>query len=407
MMYQMSGEEMPESKITSAKHVLSVDDEQEFSHWRLPDITVDQSLSPSNMFGKKSQAHVMDEDVKDTPAPLTMAQLEEMRAIAEQEGFAEGKQNGYQEGLEQGRLEGLEQGHREGLAQGEQQGLEVGKADADALVSRFSHIVEQFEQPLSVLDLEIESELLGLVISLAKSVIVHELKTHPEHILAALRQGIDALPIKEQQIKIRVNSTDAALIGEFYSQEQLAKHRWELDIDPLLSAGDCIIDSVRSSVDLRLEQRIAQVLVQLNDQHQALESDIQSGKGDDKHYNTRTQDVHDEALSANNLDGTVAETGFETTGKPQPSSDVEDESSTQARVSESAAPASPVADEQQIEPQDSQQQDSLQQDSLQQDSQPQNTLPQDTHTTELEAPALQPKESHPKNTDPASIERES
>jgi flagellar assembly protein FliH len=393
---------MPESKITSAKHVLRVDDEQEFSHWRLPDITVDQSLSPSNMFGKKPQAHVMDEDVKDTPAPLTMAQLEEMRAIAEQEGFAEGKQNGYQEGLEQGRLEGLEQGHREGLAQGEQQGLEVGKADADALVSRFSHIVEQFEQPLSVLDLEIESELLGLVISLAKSVIVHELKTHPEHILAALRQGIDALPIKEQQIKIRVNSTDAALIGEFYSQEQLAKHRWELDIDPLLSAGDCIIDSVRSSVDLRLEQRIAQVLVQLNDQHQALESDIQSGKGDDKHYNTRTQDVHDEALSASNLDDLATDTGLETTEKPQPSSDVEDESSTEARVSESAAPASPFADEQHIEPQDS-----LLQDSLQQDSQLQDTLPQDTHITELEAPALQPKESHPKNTDPASIERES
>lgn len=383
---------MPESKITSAKHVLSVDDEQEFSHWRLPDITADQSQSPSNMFGKKPQAHVMDEDVEDSPAPLTMAQLEEMRAIAEQEGFAEGKQNGYQEGLEQGRLEGLEQGHQEGLAQGEQQGLEAGKADADALVSRFSHIVEQFEQPLSVLDLEIESELLGLVISLAKSVIVHELKTHPEHILAALRQGIDALPIKEQQIKIRVNSTDAALIGEFYSQEQLAKHRWELDIDPLLSAGDCIIDSVRSSVDLRLEQRMAQVLVQLNDQHQALESDIQSGKGDDKHYNTRTQDEHDDALSANNLDGAVAETDLKTAAEIELTPEQEDESSTEARVSESAAPASPVADKQQIEPQDS-----LQQDSLQQDSQLQDT----------QSPQPQPKESQPQNTDPASIERES
>jgi flagellar assembly protein FliH len=379
---------MPESKITSSKHVLSVDDEQEFSHWRLPDITADQSLSPSNMFGKKPQAHVMDEDVEDSPAPLTMAQLEEMRAIAEQEGFAEGKQNGYQEGLEQGRLEGLEQGHQQGLAQGEQQGLEAGKADADALVSRFSHIVEQFEQPLAVLDLEIESELLGLVISLAKSVIVHELKTHPEHILAALRQGIDALPIKEQQIKIRVNSTDAALIGEFYSQEQLAKHRWELDIDPLLSPGDCIIDSVRSSVDLRLEQRMAQVLVQLNDQHQALESDIQSGKGDDKHYNTRTRDEHDEAMmSASNLDDLVTDTGFETTEKPQPSPDVENESSTEARVSESAAPASPVADEQQIEPQDTQLQES--------------------QLKDTQSPQPQRKESQTKNTDPTSIERES
>jgi flagellar assembly protein FliH len=281
---------MTESKLNRFKHVHSVDDELEFSHWNLPDLTDDQSQGPSNMFGKKPAQHIAEESIEEEPKPMTMAQLEEMRAVAEKDGFDQGKEEGYQTGLEQGRLEGLEQGHKEGLEQGEQQGFEAGKAEADALVMRFSSIVEQFEKPLTVLDQEIESELLNLVLALTKAVIINEVKTNPEHILAALRQGINALPIKEQQIKIRVNQEDADLISQFYSQDQLDKNRWQLDVDPVLSSGDCIIDSVRSSVDLSVEERMSQVLEDLKQKSLSIETNILSNKGDDKGYTTETVD---------------------------------------------------------------------------------------------------------------------
>jgi flagellar assembly protein FliH len=281
---------MTESKLNRFKHVHSVDDELEFSHWHLPDMTDDQPQGPSNMFGKKPAPHIAEETIEEEPKPMTMAQLEEMRAVAEKDGFDQGKEEGYQTGLEQGRLEGLEQGHKEGLEQGEQQGFEAGKAEADALVMRFSSIVEQFEKPLTVLDQEIESELLNLVLALSKAVIINEVKTHPEHILAALRQGINALPIKEQQIKIRVNQEDADLISQFYSQEQLDKNRWQLDVDPVLSTGDCIIDSVRSSVDLSVEVRMSQVLEDLKQKSLGIETNILSNKGDDKGYTTEIVD---------------------------------------------------------------------------------------------------------------------
>jgi flagellar assembly protein FliH len=281
---------MTESKLNRFKHVHSVDDELEFSHWHLPDMTDDQPQGPSNMFGKKPAPHIAEETIEEEPRPMTMAQLEEMRAVAEKDGFDQGKEEGYQTGLEQGRLEGLEQGHKEGLEQGEQQGFEAGKAEADALVMRFSSIVEQFEKPLTVLDQEIESELLNLVLALSKAVIINEVKTHPEHILAALRQGINALPIKEQQIKIRVNQEDADLISQFYSQEQLDKNRWQLDVDPVLSTGDCIIDSVRSSVDLSVEVRMSQVLEDLKQKSLGIETHILSNKGDDKGYTTEIVD---------------------------------------------------------------------------------------------------------------------
>jgi len=281
---------MPESK--SPKTRLNADDESEFSHWQLPDITKDSSQEPSNLFGKFSEAH------KPTPvstaeksmAPPTMAQIEDIRAAAEREGFEQGQQEGHQQGLEQGRLEGLEQGHQQGFSQGEQQGLDAGQTKVTQLVEQFNHIISQFEQPLSILDNEIEAELLAMTISLAKSVIGHELNTHPEHILSALRQGIDALPLKEQVVKIRLNQADAELVNQSYSAEQLQNNQWRIDIDPSLSRGDCMIDSVRSSVDLRIEQRISQVFNELDAQSNQLAKNVSLQKSETSRYQTSTVD---------------------------------------------------------------------------------------------------------------------
>ncbi|WP_350996389.1 flagellar assembly protein FliH [Shewanella sp. TB7-MNA-CIBAN-0143] len=281
---------MPESK--SPKDGLNADNEHEFSHWQLPDITKDNSLEPSNLFGKFSEAHIPDPvtGAEKSMAPPTMAQIEDIRAAAEQEGFEQGQQEGHQQGLEQGRLEGLEQGHQQGFSQGEQQGLEAGQIKANELIEQLNQIISQFELPLSILDNEIEAELLAMTISLAKSVIGHELKTHPEHILSALRQGVDALPLKEQRVKLRFSPDDAELVNQFYSTEQLQKNQWKIDIDPTLSNGDCMIESVRSSVDLRVEQRINQVFSELDAQSNQLAKTVQQQKTTDSQYQTTSVD---------------------------------------------------------------------------------------------------------------------
>ncbi|MGI2172753.1 flagellar assembly protein FliH [Shewanella ulleungensis] len=280
---------MSESK--SSKNVLSVDDEVEFSHWQLPDITRDQSQDPSNMFGKSSQPYqAKTVTAEKSMAPPTMAQIEDIRAAAEQEGFEQGKQDGYQQGLEQGRLEGLEQGHSEGFTQGEQQGLEAGQVAVNQLIEQLTQLITQFEQPLVVLDSEIEAELLAMTISLAKSVIGHELKTHPEHILSALRQGVDALPLKEQRVKLRLTQHDADIVSQNYPQEQLQKNQWQIDIDPTLSNGDCVIESVRSSVDLRVEQRIEQVFTELEEQATQLTKNAQQLKVTTPNYQSSEVD---------------------------------------------------------------------------------------------------------------------
>ncbi|MGL5359982.1 MAG: flagellar assembly protein FliH, partial [Shewanella sp.] len=155
----------------------------------------------------------------------------------------------------------------EGFSQGQEQGLAAGLTEAKTLVERFDNLLKQFDSPLALLDGDIELSLLNLSMTLAKSVIGHELITHPEHILSALRLGINSLPIKDHAVTIRLHPQDATLIKQLYSSAQLARSQWQLEVDPSLNPGDCIISSQRSLVDLSLASRIDAVFANLRQQH--------------------------------------------------------------------------------------------------------------------------------------------
>jgi len=279
----MSSSNRSDNSDNKLVHRVVSDAELEFSHWQLPDVTEAEDDSISNLFGYSAQ-QVPKAAVIETISPPTMAEIEDIRAQAEAEGFDEGKTQGYSEGLEQGRLEGLEQGHKEGFSQGHEQGLEAGLAEAKSLLCRFEELLSQFEKPLQLLDGDIEHSLMTLTMALAKSVIGHELKTHPEQILSALRLGVESLPIKEQSVNLRMHPDDVTLVETLYSSTQLNRNQWQLEADPSLTVGDCIISSQRSLVDLTLSSRIDAVFESLRNQqsHLALQQQQRQAVLDDE-----------------------------------------------------------------------------------------------------------------------------
>lgn len=279
----MSSSNRSDNSDNKLSHRVVSDAELEFSHWQLPDVTEAEDDSISNLFGYSAQ-QVPKAAVIETISPPTMAEIEDIRAQAEAEGFDEGKTQGYSEGLEQGRLEGFEQGHKEGFSQGHEQGLEAGLAEAKSLLCRFEELLSQFEKPLQLLDGDIEHSLMTLTMALAKSVIGHELKTHPEQILSALRLGVESLPIKEQSVNLRMHPDDVALVETLYSSTQLNRNQWQLEADPSLTVGDCIISSQRSLVDLTLSSRIDAVFESLRNQqsHLALQQQQRQAALDDE-----------------------------------------------------------------------------------------------------------------------------
>ncbi|MCE9680019.1 flagellar assembly protein FliH [Shewanella sp. AS1] len=244
--------------------------EKDFSHWQLPDMTIVEQAPKENIFGRMSPKRAPQE-VEEAILPPTLEEIETIRAEAEAEGREQGHQQGYQDGLEKGRLTGLEQGHNEGFSQGLEQGLQQGLNDAKQQVEQFEHLMQQLTEPLALVDIEIEQSLVTLAMTLAKAVIGHELTTHPEHILTALRQGIDALPLKELGANVRLHPEDRALVEQLYGSAQLERNHWQLEVDPSLQRGECLVTNHRSTVDMALEHRINTVFAGLRQTDAQLE----------------------------------------------------------------------------------------------------------------------------------------
>jgi len=142
-------------------------------------------------------------------------------------------------------------------------------------------------------------------------------------VLSVLRLGIESLPIKEQAVTIRLHPDDVILVEQLYSTAQLTRSKWELEVDPTLSAGDCILSSHRSLVDLTLSSRIDTVFESLRNQHAhlsdkqhqlqetieaedtakqvpvALESELDDQTVDDQAVDTVNQDAEDMQSTSN------------------------------------------------------------------------------------------------------------
>ncbi|MGB0893672.1 MAG: flagellar assembly protein FliH [Parashewanella sp.] len=271
----------------------------DFEHWQLPDVSQDVSESV-NLFGR-TQAKALAEEKEESFTPPTLAEIEALQQQAENEAREQGHQQGYQEGLEKGRLDGLNQGHEEGFEQGKQQGIEQGLLESKELLAKLELIVDKLQQPLNDVDTQVEASLLSLATQLAKAIVGVEIKTQPEHIHSVLRQGIDALPLKNQPVSLRLHPQDAELVEQAYSVNQLDKKQWTIEVDASLQVGDCVLNSQKSEVDLRLQSRTEMVLSAINEQQQQLSNRLQRALEQEiAAVNTRVELSHTESTVSDN-----------------------------------------------------------------------------------------------------------
>jgi flagellar assembly protein FliH len=154
-------------------------------------------------------------------------------------------------------LEALErQAREEGYAAGHAQGLTEARAQGRERLARLDSLCTQAARPLDALDAAVEQELAQLALLVARRVIAHELATHPERIVQAVRQAAAALPAATRELRVRLHPDDLALLREL----DAAEPHWQLVSDPALKRGDCLLESERSRLDARVETRLAAMI---------------------------------------------------------------------------------------------------------------------------------------------------
>ncbi|WP_406667007.1 flagellar assembly protein FliH [Gallaecimonas sp. GXIMD1310] len=184
-----------------------------------------------------------------------IAELESLRQLAHEEGFAEGRQ----EGFEAGHKDGIAAGRAEGYQAGLEQGLKDGQQQIQDAVSHWQQLADELSAPLEDRDQRLEGQLVTLLVAGMEAVLGHELKTHPEQIHHLIRQGIDALADEDSRLIIEISPLDGKILREVYDEQALADKNWKLVDDPALKAGQCRIEAGQSAVSLDLHQRLRQL----------------------------------------------------------------------------------------------------------------------------------------------------
>ncbi|MCB1738221.1 MAG: flagellar assembly protein FliH [Gammaproteobacteria bacterium] len=169
----------------------------------------------------------------------------------------------------QAREEGFELGKAEGIKAGRAEGLAAARAEYADQIAHMNDLLTELHTRVTEQDQDVELELVDLAMTIATRVLQRELHTYPDHILAAVRQGLAQLPTQQLSARIELNPDDLEEIREQLVPDE-PERRWTLVADDSLARGSFNLKAGRAelSVDIqrRLEESIDAVLVANHDQ---------------------------------------------------------------------------------------------------------------------------------------------
>ncbi len=157
----------------------------------------------------------------------------------------------------------------QGVASGHAEGLKRGEAEYAARINELNikhaaleAILQTLAKPLEQLDAAMEQELTRLTLIVAKHLVRRELRIDPTQVIGIIRHTVGLLPIAARDVKVHLHPDDAGIVREKLATPA-GEREWILLEDPLLARGGCRITTATSSIDARLESRVAEAMTTL------------------------------------------------------------------------------------------------------------------------------------------------
>jgi flagellar assembly protein FliH len=171
------------------------------------------------------------------------------------------------------RLQDLQGGERrvwqEAEAAGRAAGLEAASAEIEArrrslddTARRLESALQALSRPLAQLDDNVHSQIAMLATALARALLRRELRTEPAQIIGIVRETVALLPASARGVRVTLHPEDAALVRERLSVAG-PDQAWAIVDDPVLSRGDCRVQTEYAQIDARIETRLNEALALL------------------------------------------------------------------------------------------------------------------------------------------------
>jgi len=176
----------------------------------------------------------------------TVAELEQIRLQAHDEGYNAGHAKGYAEG----HAEGAQKTHHE--------------------AQHLTEIISVLEKELQQVDQQIVQDLLGLALEIAKQMLQQTLKVKPDLLLGVVREAIRELPHFNQHAHLVLHPADAELVRANMGA-QLTHTDWKIFEDAQLERGGCRVETAHSQIDATLATRWKRVVSSIGQDNAWLE----------------------------------------------------------------------------------------------------------------------------------------
>jgi len=159
-------------------------------------------------------------------ALATVAELENIRQQAHDEGYAQGRDAGYAAGIQQARTE----------------------------AAQVHTLLQNLQDALNQMDGQLAQSLLDLSLEIARKMTGEILRAKPEVILKIIGDAISGLPHFNQNAHLTLHPDDAELVRKQMG-EQLSHAGWKIFTDAQIKRGGCRVETAHSQVDAATEAR--------------------------------------------------------------------------------------------------------------------------------------------------------
>lgn len=170
-------------------------------------------------------------DKRQGNALATVAELENIRQQAHDEGYAQGRDAGYAAGIQQARTE----------------------------AAQVHTLLQNLQDALNQVDGQLAQSLLDLSLEIARKMTGEILQAKPEIILKIVGDAIGSLPHFNQNAHLILHPDDAELVRR-HMGEQLSHAGWKIFTDAQIGRGGCRVETTHSQVDATTEARWKRVV---------------------------------------------------------------------------------------------------------------------------------------------------
>ena len=107
--------------------------------------------------------------------------------------------------------QGFAEGRQAGIAAAQQE-QQAAEAEITARVQQLDKVLQFMARPIEQLDSEVQLQLAALAGAIARQVIRREIKTHPDEIVAVIRETVALLPVSAREVRVHLHPEDARLV---------------------------------------------------------------------------------------------------------------------------------------------------------------------------------------------------